>query len=103
MNTKRITLATVKSFIGKADNLHIRNLSSFDGMTDCVTSCNSSGFRKATKTEAHTSNTLGVQGAWFVGGSRNSLLPFEKDGFRGIEVYNCCGHFVLAQPYLWKA
>jgi hypothetical protein len=69
--TKRITLATVKSFIKKnIDNLYINKKSSFDGMTDCVERL-AGGFGKAVRTTEHVEHTNGIKGAWFVGSSRD--------------------------------
>lgn len=103
MNTatqKRITLATVKSFIKKnRENLYINVKSRFDGMTDCVESLND-GFQKAaTDTDKHTQeHSLGIKGAWFVGSSRDYFQPYDNIGgdMTGIEVSNSCGSFILA-------
>lgn len=95
----KITKATLKAFIRKnAGNLMIKNESSFDGMQDMVVSCEDRGFRPATQRDAHTENTLGIDGVWLVGGSRNYFQAFEQDGMRGIHVSNCCGSFTLATP-----
>jgi hypothetical protein len=98
-NGKKITLATVKKFIrDNAGKLYISTGSTFDGMVDCVMPCADKGFTLAqTPDEGQNhSNKLGVQGAWFVFGSRDSFSAFEADGFTGIKVYNCCGSFRLA-------
>lgn len=93
----RITKATFKSFIRKhANDLYIMNLSDFDPMTDCVQQTDSTGFRKAELTERGNNHTLGIAGVWLVGQSRDYFTAYEKDGFRGIEVYNSCGNFVVA-------
>lgn len=97
--TKKITLATVKSFVKKnLNNLYIRNDSDFDGMQDCVVSCSDSSFRKVQvdSDNFYNKSTLGIKGAWFVGSSRDYLDAYENDEFTGIEVYNSCGSFVLA-------
>jgi hypothetical protein len=39
---------------------------------------------------------LGIVGAWFVGGSRDSIYPYRDNHFDGVRVYNCCGEFYLA-------
>ena len=97
MTTKKITLATVKSFVKKNfDNLYIRNDSDFDGMQDCVVSTGDSSFRKVETDERCSDRTLGIKGAWFVGSSRDYLKSYENDNFKGIEVYNSCGSFILA-------
>lgn len=92
----KITMATIKSFIRKNEGkLLIRCLSDFDGMTDCVQP--HSGPREFHPAQpGEHSNSLGVQGAWFVGGSRNNLSPLNENGFIGFHVYNCCGSFDLA-------
>jgi len=98
MTTKKITLATVKSFVKKnLDNLYIRNDSDFDGMQDCVVSCADSSFKRVEiKGSGYSKNTLGIVGAWFVGSSRDYFSEYENESFKGIEVYNSCGCFVLA-------
>ena len=63
-------------------------------MTDCVEAVQDD-FHKAVKDERHE-NTLGVAGAWFVGGSRDYFREYSEGGFKGYEVSNCCGRFVLA-------
>ena len=98
MNAKKITKATVKSFIRKnANNLYINVKSSFDGMTDCCESLHN-GFVKAKKEPQATcmENSMGIAGAWFVGNSGDWFSAFENDNLTGIEVSNCCGHFILA-------
>lgn len=100
---KRITKATVKSFItrqSKADNLWIMRKSDFSGYTDCVESISNPTFVK-TSVNANVEgwiaeNTMGVDGAWFVGSSRDYFEPFEDAEFTGIKVYNSCGSFILA-------
>lgn len=94
--TKKITLATVKSFINKnANSLYINVKSSFDEMTDCCESRND-GFGKAISETEMIENTMGVCGSWFVGSSRDYFNAFENETLTGIEVYNSCGHFVIA-------
>lgn len=95
--TKKVTLATIKSFIRKNKaNLYIMYESHFDGMIDGVRYFDDTKFEKAVSTDKWLGNTLGVSGAWFVGGSRNYFSTYNKDGFFGYHVYNCCGSFTLA-------
>jgi len=102
MTTKKITLATVKSFINKnRDNLLINVKSSFDGMTDCCESLHEGFIKaKADKTQSLNSDyrnaTQGIEGAWFVGRSNDYCTPYETGTLKGIEVYNSCGCFILA-------
>lgn len=94
-STKKITLATVKSFVKKNRNgLYIRVGSRFDGMNDCVMPVNG-GFSPA-KESGNTENTLGIAGAWFVRDSRDWFTPYDDGTFTGYEVSNCCGNFILA-------
>lgn len=98
---KKITLATVKSFVRKnAGSLHIKVRSQFDGMVDGVRPLDDSKFRPvdAAAVDTDNSQTLGIAGAWFVRDSQDYFTPYSKNGFVGYEVYNCCGEFVLAVP-----
>lgn len=100
MFTSKITLATVKRFI-KANRaqLQISNRSTFNGMTDGVEACANKGFRPVQDGPAYMlRNDLGIAGAYFVLGSRDSFTAYDEAGFVGIRVYNCCGSFVLAIP-----
>ena len=97
-NTKKITLATLKSFIRKAgDNLHVMRKSRFDGMQDMVVACKTP-FEKARTADISCERNCGVEGVWVVRGGRNLFEEYNQDGFFGIEVYNCCGSFVVAVP-----
>ena len=88
---KRITLATLKSFIRKnANALYIKSKSRFDGMTDCVQEVQDQF------TSILAENAIGLKGAYLVGGSRNHFWNFENDNFVGIEISNCCGRSIIA-------
>lgn len=92
----KITKATFKSFIKKAGpNLLIKCKSSFDGMIDGISYNPSAAFHPAQKAEHVHENNLGIQGVWLVSGSRDMFQEYNKDGIRGIEVWNCCGSFVV--------
>ena len=96
---KKTTRATLKAFIrNNLDRLHIRVDACFNGMTDCREATGATGFSKALPTDCHVANTLGVEGAWFVGGSRDYFRTYEDENFTGYSVINCCGGFVLAVP-----
>lgn len=93
---KKVTLATIKSFINKnIDNLLVDVKSSFDGMTDCCESLHE-GFKKATKASEREKWNLGINEAWFVGQSRDYFTTYESEKLTGYEVSNCCGHFIIA-------
>jgi len=99
MTSKRITKATLKAFIRKnAKNLYIRQESSFDGMTDGTEYHKGAQFNQVDEKTINMSNenTLGIKGVWLVGSSNNYFSAYEKDGFTGIHVYNCCGTFTVA-------
>lgn len=92
---KKITLATVKAFVKKNDGKIFVNVkSAFNGMTDGVDSVNS-GFKQA-QTDKNLDHTLGIEGAWFVGQSRDYFSRYENNTFVGYDIYNCCGRFILA-------
>jgi hypothetical protein len=96
---KKATMATIKSFIRKNQGrLYIREKSSFDGMTDCCEYIpeRDRKFVPVAIPARHPSNDFGVGGAWFVGGSRDSIMPIDEPGWVGFHVYNCCGSFDLA-------
>jgi hypothetical protein len=97
--TKKITLATFKAFIKKnKDNLFILNETDFDGMTDCVTDCKGTPRKAEFKDPANEyalPNTLGIKGVWLVLDSRDYFKPYEDEVFKGIEVSNSCGRFIV--------
>jgi hypothetical protein len=94
--TKKITLATVKSFIRKnSGSLSINVCSAFDGMLDGCTSQHA-GFVTAQPETKNVDMTMGIKGAWFVGSSRDYFTAFENDTLVGYEVYNSCGRFIIA-------
>ena len=96
--TKKITKATFKSFIKKNNGkLHILKKSDFDGMQDCVVSVANASFQPVVPANHVYENNLGIQGVWLVGGSRDYFSHYQKNGMIGIEVYNCCGSFVVAK------
>ena len=93
----KITKATFKSFIkNNKGNMMIRKDSDFDGMTDGIEYSKNPQFNAAEETGFHTTNTIGVDGVWLVGSSRDSFSHFEDENFTGIECYNCCGSFIIA-------
>lgn len=97
MQTKKVTLATLKSFVKKnANALYINVMSEFSGHTDCVESVNG-GFTQATISEnVNVKHNLGIRGAWLVGSSRDYMSAYDDGKFVGIDVWNSCGRFVIA-------
>ena len=92
--TKKITLATVKSFIKRnSDSIYTQEISSFSGMSDCVEHLSVSE-REWKKTEA--SDVMGFNGVYFVGRGRDYFSISEDDTYYGVRVYNSCGSGILA-------
>lgn len=88
---KKITLATLKSFIRKnADSLFCKTRSRFDGMTDSIEQV------EDFFAEVSAEKAIGLQGVYIVGSSRDRFRHFENESFIGIEVSNCCGRGILA-------
>jgi hypothetical protein len=95
--TKKITKATFKSFINKnKTNLLLKVDSSFDGMSDCVQSISGANFTPIKETNKNLENTIGIDGVWLVGGSRNYFEHFETDDMIGIDYTNSCGSGTIA-------
>jgi len=92
----KITKSTIKSFIkNNISALYINVTSKFDGDCDGVISA-AGGFSLAQKDESNVNYTLGVEGAWFVGNSRDYFAAYEDGQFSGYKVHNSCGSFILA-------
>lgn len=94
----KITKTIIKSFINremKAQRLYIKSLSEFDSMDDSIASIKGSEWHKATPS-TNLEYRLGINGAWFVGNSRDFFETYEDDNFIGYKVLNCCGSFLLA-------
>lgn len=96
MSARKITLATFKAWIRKNPNFLIMRKSGFDPMIDGISYDPSPVFVSPQKSEYSCDNNLGFAGIWLVGGSRNTFTEYRKNGFVGIEVYNCCGSFTVA-------
>jgi len=96
MQTKP-TMATIKSFIKKNQGkLYIKNLSNFDGMVDCVMPCEDKTFNLVNELDQadQCKNSLGMRGAWFVLGGRDSISQYLDNQFKGYKIYNCCNSFI---------
>lgn len=94
--TKRITMATVKSFIKKnSDKLFLKKINSYDGTIDGINDRASHGFTRVVYNPNSHSNQLGIEGAWFTPG-RNLLTVYDDGTYKGYDVCNCCGHFIIA-------
>ena len=96
---KKITRTTIKSFIkNNFDDLYISTRTRFNGMIDCVDACADQSFHKVEREERErfADYSLGIKDAYFVGNSRDYFQPYDLDGFKGYEIYNCVGSFILA-------
>lgn len=95
--TKKVTLATLKAFAKRnSNNLFVKEVSSFDGMTDGIEYNDNAGFVKTEITDKTNYYQTGIQGVYTVGSSRDYFSIYEDSKFYGIEVYNCCGKSILA-------
>ena len=91
MNIRK-TLSGLKAFIRKnKDNLYVKQTSDFNGMTDSVETCENATFVKVQPNEIdfNSKNTLGINGLWLVGNSRDSITFNEESNT--YRVYNSCG------------
>ena len=93
LQNKKITLATLKSFIKKSPVLFVEHLSAFSGNDDYVISNENPEMRLVSK-----ENAIGFQGVYCVGYSRDYFKYVETTTHYGIKVYNCCGSAILWTP-----
>lgn len=95
--TKKITLATLKSFAKRnIDTIYSKEMSAFDGMTDCVENIDNPQWNKSEILKDKRFYETGIKGIYTVGDSRDYFVLYEDDKHIGIEVYNCCGRSILA-------
>lgn len=90
LKNKKITMATLKSFIKNAGDLFVETKSSFNGMID-----GTEYFKDTKMVPVAKADAIGHKGVYCVGGSRDYFAYKERDGYVGIEVYNCCGCEIL--------
>ena len=96
IETKKITLATVKSFIKRNEgNLYVKVCSRFSGMTDMVEDVKDD-FEPAQKTESNNNYNLGFDGIWCVGSSRDRFTLYRDKDYVGVNIYNCTGKCIIA-------
>lgn len=100
LKTKKITRASLKSFIKRNENnLYVNHKRTFDGMVDGCVSLDD-GWKPSIKTERSVNHTLGIDGLWIVARSAGSgadyFTLFNQDGYIGIEISNCCGYSIIA-------
>ena len=97
IETKKITLATLKSFAKRNEGkIFAKGLSSFDGMTDCVQGNKNAHWYSTSITDEKGYYQTGIKGIYTVGSNRDYFTLYNDSDFIGIEVYNCCGTSILA-------
>lgn len=87
----KITVATFKAFVRKAEVLFLQEKDRFDGMTDGLSQCQDHAILKPISKE----DAISIRGAWLVTGSGNWFTIKETATHYGIEVDNCCGRQIL--------
>ena len=93
---KKITLATVKSWIKKNHgNIYIQIKNDFCGYNDCVIANKEPTWELASHNQNVNDNTLGINGAWVVKQSRDSLNAYDDNQYQGFYIYNCTGSFYI--------
>jgi len=103
---KKPNRTTFKTFLKHGyGKLFIKNLSSFDGMVDCVMPMDNQGWHKLTPKDdqkdlpineimgSHDYN-LGFNGIWLTK-QRDFFNWYKSNDYVGIEVSNCCGNFII--------
>jgi len=85
LKSKKITLATLKSFIRKNESLFVEHQSNFDGTVDGVVAV------KKELIPVTKENAIGFKGVYCVGSGRDYLSFIETSTHYGIRVLNCCG------------
>jgi len=86
--TKKITKATIKSFIKKnKDNVLVKVISEFDGMVDGIEKSKNDEYKKIVSSSSDI-NELFVLG-------RNYFEVIDNEKYYGYSISNCCGLFEL--------
>lgn len=92
MKRTRPTLATFKAFLRRNEGrLYVEQCSTFDGMVDGVRTIAGHTLKPAKPTTDWPEHTLGLEGLWLVGGSRDYFEEWQRGSFVGFHVYNSCG------------
>lgn len=97
---KKLNRANFKSFIKKqAPVLYIKQYSQFDGMVDGISYNKNPVFEKVGSYVIQSDRDIIIRGENGVFGmvfrDGNSFSAYNDGQFEGIEVYNCCGKFVV--------
>jgi len=90
LSSKKITMATLKSFIRKSNELFVEVKQRFSGMSDMVEVIEEPELFLVSKDEA-----IGHGGVWCVGGGRDYFSFVENGSMFGIRVSNSCGYGIL--------
>jgi hypothetical protein len=91
----KFTMSSVKSFVRKnKGNLKIKTKYVYDASVDGCVYVNRTSFVPVVKTSLHEQHTLGMAGAWFVGGGRDMVSPIlSGDKVVGFKCFNGCASF----------
>ena len=93
----KITKTTFKNFIkNNKDKLFIKVTSAFDGMIDGHRYNQNATFKKVETSNYSLDNTMGIDGVWLVGSSRDYFDAYDDGQFKGIECDNACRSFIIA-------
>jgi hypothetical protein len=90
LKDKKITLATLKSFIKNSTELFVQVKSSFNGMIDGLEWNSDNDLIPVSKDKA-----IGNAGVYCVGSGRDYFNYIENDNYYGIQVINSCGNSIL--------
>lgn len=95
--TKKITLATLKSFAKRNEGeIYAKEVSCFNGMVDMVENHENPKWLPSGLSEEKGYYRTGIQGIYTVGSSRDYFTLYDDGHYFGIEVYNSCGTSILA-------
>ena len=93
LKTKKITKATFKTFVKKSNDLFIRTISNFSGMSDMVEQCENRSLIRATKEDLLKPFYVMIDRT-----GADSFRFIETPTHYGINVYNCCGSNDILTP-----
>ena len=98
---KKLNKNHFNNFVKKnAENLHMKVYAHFNGMVDMVENVEAPAFSKVVKVQFQEWRDVVLRAANDVSKiafrDGNSFDHYEDAEYQGIEVYNCCGKFVVA-------
>lgn len=87
-NKKKITKATLNSFIKNATVLYVEKGASFDGQFDCIMPSRD----RSLKLIEDKKDAIGYRGVYCVGNGGDYFEIVERKEYYGINVSNSCGN-----------